>query len=480
MNKIFSLNMLVLLLTLLAGCASDPVFPDPGFDLLTDKKIVIRRDTADSYTIALNVKAPAGIDNIQILNGRTFDVLEELPQYKGKKDFLFNYRLNFDGIDKNRDTVLIYNVRIQTLDERAFNSSFKIDLKKLSVPEIMLPNNEVIGTTVPLVSIIGLASTGIYKISSLKIYVNGEEKYVVPQEELAGKSEYRFETNIYYPFEVGREDLVSIELADERNQKKRTDITVKGIEPKRVRSLRVTEDNKPYGYMNFEYNGHGQIVKIISICSAMSTTSFSISFEYNQEGQVKHCDYYLTDYPNTMVYIDFNYVNGVLHDAKHIRYYVDNPSDISVYDDFQNFKYRADGTVQSYDVGITTIKEVQYANGFVEGEKLFAEKWNDRVSRIPLGSRQIKTGFVPVINPIYIKGMPPIWAPYWFGNELTGLCWYKYMYISDAAGSGNTEAPTKYRAQYEYTCDESGQLQTFTWKREKSSYWRTYYYEYYE
>lgn len=480
MNRIFSLNGLILLLTLLAGCASDPVFPDPGFDLLTEKNFVVRRDTADSFTIALNVKAPGGIDVIQILDGRTFDVVEELPQYKGRTDFLFNYRLDFSNINKNQDSTMIYNVRIQTQDNRAFNSSFKINLKKLSVPEIMLSNGDIIGTTVPVVGILGVVSTGIYKIGSVKIYVNGTEKYSVPQEKLEGKSEYRLETNIFYPFAVGKEDQLSVELVDERGQRKQVDITVKGIEPKKVKHMVVTKDDKPYGTIDFEYDALWRMTRITSISSAEAWMSFSAGFTYNEAGQVVRCEYYLVNTPTTQCYIDFNYVDGLLHDALHVNYKTATPDTKTVYDDLQNFKYRPDGTILSYDAGITTIKEIQYADGFVEGEKLFAERLVNLITKLPLGGRQMKTGFVPVINPLYIKGMPPIWWAQWCGDELSNLCWYKYMYTSDAKGYGNTESATKYYHQYEYSCDEAGQLQTFTWKMGLTNSWKAYHYEYYE
>ena len=46
MNKIFTI--LVFWVGLLClGCDDDPQFPDPGFDMLTDKQLTVRRDTAE-------------------------------------------------------------------------------------------------------------------------------------------------------------------------------------------------------------------------------------------------------------------------------------------------------------------------------------------------------------------------------------------------------------------------------------------------
>ena len=126
MNKIFTI--LVLWIGMLClGCEDDPRFPDPGFDMLTDKQLTVRRDTAESYTIHLKVNAPAGIQTIQLLDGRTYDVIEDMTEYQRKTVFDFSYKIGFEGIDKNRDSVLIYTVRIVTEDRRAYNSSLKIN-----------------------------------------------------------------------------------------------------------------------------------------------------------------------------------------------------------------------------------------------------------------------------------------------------------------------------------------------------------------
>lgn len=92
MNKIFTI--LVFWVGLLClGCDDDPQFPDPGFDMLTDKQLTVRRDTAESYTIHLKVNAPAGVQTIQLLNGRTYDLLEDLTEYRGKTVFDFSHEI---------------------------------------------------------------------------------------------------------------------------------------------------------------------------------------------------------------------------------------------------------------------------------------------------------------------------------------------------------------------------------------------------
>ena len=229
MNKIFTI--LVLWIGMLClGCEDDPRFPDPGFDMLTDKQLTVRRDTAESYTIHLKVNAPAGIQTIQLLDGRTYDVIEDMTEYQRKTVFDFSYKIGFEGIDKNRDSVLIYTVRIVTEDRRAYNSSFKINLLRLSVPEITLDGGNIIGTTAPLVVARGKVTTGINSIKSIRIFVDDRQQIELSGEEFEGVSEYDLEQIVPYDFETGKEYELRIEITDDKNQVHDERVMIKGIE----------------------------------------------------------------------------------------------------------------------------------------------------------------------------------------------------------------------------------------------------------
>ena len=472
MNKIFLWSIVTCLLSLFVACSSDPVFPDPGFDMLSDKNFTVRRDTADKFTLKLNVKAPAGIDVIQILNGRTFEVMEELTEYRGQKEFVFQHSLSFEGIDKGCDSVLIYNVRIVTNDSRAYNSSFKINLKKLSMPEVALASSNIIGTCAPVVGIRGIVETGVYKIRSIKIYVEGQERYSVPGEELKDLSEYKLNANVSYDFQVGREYPVEIEVYDERGEVHREPLTVKGIKMKKVSGIEVAyRGNSKYAKYNFVYDEKDRINKIIYTQDPLS--SYTINLAYDQEGRVVSVEYYFHEDPTFIAraYMDFTYLNGRVEQATHWRLadFAD-PESKGNYAIIQNFKYRPDGTYQAFDIGITTYEDIQYVDGFFPGEKIFAEGWKQSPEYMSLGIRRMKTGFVPVLNPCYLNGMPPIWRARWFGDKLMDLCWYKYVYTGEQAGPGNSESGVSW-PEYTYTCSEDGQLEMFVYKEYPAEYY---------
>lgn len=483
MNRKNSLKILVIfLLAFLSACTDDPKFPDPGFDLLSDKNFTIWRDTADAFTIRLNVKALAGIDMIQIIDGRTYEVQEELLQYRGKKEFLLEHDLSFENINPNQDSVLICMVRILTNDHRAFNSSFKINLKKLSFPEIVLPHGDIIGTSVPAVGINGIVATGMYKLESIKIYMDGKEAYVVPKSEFKDTSEYQLAANIIHDFKVNEEYLVEIEVVDERGELGKKSLTVKGIELKKPKGISVTRDGNMEGFFDIEYDEQGRIQKMLFTCAwDTNEETYLIVFNYGVNGKVSRVEYWSpkTTYRFRKEFIDYTYEGDQLVKAEHGKFPWDEPDNITLYETIQNIKYRDDGTISSFDANNNTIKEVQYIDGFGVGEKIFVERWSGYLSNLLVGQRIMKTNFVPVAMPTYMEEFPPVCPLIGsLGIAVMDLCNYKYLSVLEAPGYGNTQPGTTYFRLYNYTCDENGQLLTLTRKEMKYDYWFTYIFHY--
>lgn len=463
------------------GCEDDPKFPDPGFDMLTDKEVTIRRDTAEAYTIHLKVNAPAGIQTIQLLNGRTYEVIEEMPEYRGKTIFDFSHEIPFDGITETRDSVLIYTLRIVTEDRRAYNSSFKINLLKLSVPEIALEGGNIIGTTAPLVTARGKVTTGINTIGSIRIFVDDWQQLELAGEEVEGKAEYDLDRIVPYDFETGKDYQLRIEIIDNKGQVHNELVTVKGIElkkPRRITYLR--RGTAPYYTYDLTYDEQGRIKTIyFDWVDYPGEMAADAEITYDAEGRVTLFEY---TYSGANLSLEYTYnAAGQLEKVVDAVYYLNDPENVTVRETIQNIIYRPDGTVFAFDVGITTVDNLQYADGFLPGEKIYTEKWSARPGMMSLGARRVKAGFTPVLMPTYIEGLPPVTLTTNI-QMFADLFMYKYVYSQELAGYGNTEIPTPSQPfpEYSYTCDENGQLQELVYKEYPSNsyYWNTFVFEY--
>lgn len=448
---------------LVCACQDDPRFPDPGFDLMTGRNIVIRRDTADNYLIRLKVDAPAGVDVIQILDGRTYEVLEELPEYKGAKKFDFQHVISFEGIPQTQDSVLMRMVRIVTLDSRAYNSSFKINVKKLSIPEVFLPHNNILGVASPIVGIRALITTGINTISEIRVFIDNEEQYVVPLAEIQGLSEYKLTTNIQYPFMQGEEYLMRIEVKDDKGQVHRENITVKGVEVKKPKSIQYEMAGKPYGLYTFVYDEQHRILNADFENYMQPSASTKAEFVYREDGKVTAVNYLYGTWP-WQCYMKFEYDGeGRLMTSLLGRYMIEDESQSFTFPVVQNFVYREDGTVRNFDAGINTLEEIQYTDGFIPGEKICVESWPTLLSSIPKGMRREKADFVPILFPTYVEGLPVFCMPQ-FMTEFNDIFCYKYVYTRLKPGYENTQPETVYWPSYSYTTNEDGMLETFVRK----------------
>jgi hypothetical protein len=219
-------------------------------------------------------------------------------------------------------------------------------------------------------------------------------------------------------------------------------------------------------------------------------------FIYNDEDQVIHLEYsyvdpdYLASVSAFNFYYDANNRVERITNGRYPRLINPEPDSpdfpdysnppASFIEIFQNFIWRANGTLQSFDVGITTIPDVQYVEGFVEGEMIFAEKWMSVLGSFTAGARRMKSGFVPVLNPLHIPGLPPYFRLSWFGEIPMDMFWYKYVYTADVRGPGNTAAVGTYFMEFTHTTGPDGQLESFTRKTAATWGWDTFFFEYAE
>lgn len=129
-------------------------------------------------------------------------------------------------------------------------------------------------------------------------------------------------------------------------------------------------------------------------------------------------------------------------------------------------------------MNVTTVNELQYADGFLPGEKIFTEKWSYRPGSMALGSRRVKDGFSPVLMPTYIEGLPPVTFVTYI-DMFPDLFMYKYVYTKEVPGYGNTESASTIFPDFSYSCDENGQLEEFVYKENPNSYyWQYFRFEY--
>ncbi|MEI3155792.1 MAG: hypothetical protein V8S95_12375 [Odoribacter sp.] len=113
--------------------------------------------------------------------------------------------------------------------------------------------------------------------------------------------------------------------------------------------------------------------------------------------------------------------------------YYEEPELVTEREKLQHFIYRPDGTISAFDVNVTTVNELQYADGFLPGEKIFTEKWSYRPGSMALRSRRVKDGFSPVLMQTYIEGLPPVTFVTYI-DMFPDLFMYKYVYTKEYPG----------------------------------------------
>ena len=117
---------------LLIACNDEPTFPDPGLDTTRDVYDTVRRDTIDTYYIEMHVKTMYPVKKIEILNGLNYQLIEEINQYNGQKDFMFRHPIDLKPINLDKDTTMNYIVKVVDKDDRSYNKAFAFDSSVVS------------------------------------------------------------------------------------------------------------------------------------------------------------------------------------------------------------------------------------------------------------------------------------------------------------------------------------------------------------
>lgn len=262
------------------SCHDDVTIPDPGFDMSETVIDTLRRDTGSVYRVSFNVKAPNGVEFIQILNGRTYDVIEELDEYSGRKNFRFTHDFDLSVCDPESDSTFIYNIKIRTKDSRGYNKSVRILHMRKSHPEIDGPSStlNVFGRAFVYD---GTISTGYYSIESIRATLNGEETLNVGASELNGANTYHVYQKLTRDFVKGERYVYSITVTDSNGETKTFSYNLVGATLKKPVAYTYSTKTAAPKAAVFHYNDKGQLESTYTTSGGYVTT-----FQYDDDGRL--------------------------------------------------------------------------------------------------------------------------------------------------------------------------------------------------
>jgi hypothetical protein len=411
------------------------------------------------YRIAFNVKAPNGVRYIQLLNGRDFEVVKEFDEYNGQTNFEFSHEFDFSSIDPEKDTLLIYNIKIRTNDNRGYNKSIRVQQKRLSHPEITGPSSNTMNIFGRAFVFDGTITTGYYPIESIKVALNGEQLMNIGAAELNGTSTYRLYHKITRDFEKGKTYTYTVTVKDNRGEEKTFSYNLVGAILKKPIALKYTSgsSNKstrlyynekgqlerfydPYGgyITTLLYDENGRLVMVIrdsANCLGDPNNAYGqywgyglyIWYQYNEDGSLRRfgdggfsttargIDHKMLDpwwvthkddmVPESMVIADLNGTDleGFIRSASGW-----NDPALNQYREYNGKKYITDMT----GTNTNHIGPFQYLEDFEEGKLLYTGIIGSSHQGVhPFYSGNIDRfaefkSYVPVLNPLYVEDFP--------------------------------------------------------------------------
>ncbi len=467
MKKTYLLLVVVLGLALMWSCQDDPEFPDPGFEL-EDQSVEVRRDTADVYTLSMEMEVPNGVDHIEVLNATNYDLIETVTGYEGKTNFSFNYEIDLTSFEQ--DTTLYYIFKVVDKDDRSTNRGFTLTVKRFSFPEITLVGGTSLNVVVPIYQVKGIVSTGLNELESVQVLFKGEEQFIyVPEADTAVYDYVLSEVIGFGTLESGEEYELDIIIKDNIGQESTTTITVRKSD-----GLKQPTGVKVYNF----YNGYTDHIDIIydemdrvsqMVYIFQSGSERFIDLYYNELGDVYTIDYYyyyesLPGYRHLTQ--NFEYKEGTSQLEQIVRYDYDmydgssTPVDNNREVESSNFVYDENGILVSF-FGKSETLNVYYADPFNTGESIFAEYWQSLdYNSITQEQRQHRSAFEPVYMPTYIDGLPPFVTVLPVAQVFNDLLFDLYVVTKTEVSSSDPEL--MWEPTYTYTTDEEGNLATYT------------------
>ncbi|MBD0830629.1 hypothetical protein [Aestuariibaculum sediminum] len=449
-------------LFLVMSCENDIVFPDPGFEL-SDKKVSVRRDTADVYNIQFKMNVPNKVSKIEILEARNYDVLDEVTEYNGKTNFNFNYGVDLTPFEK--DTTLVYIIKVTDQDKRSFNTGMRIDVKAFSFPSIALVGGENIAVAAPAYYLKGIVSTGLNTIENIKLVFNGEQQYEFNGDPNNPVTEMPLKELVFFGnLELGQVYDLDIIISDDKEQVSTTTVTVRKTDfikkPKQIVYNRYDDGQRIY---NFTYNEDGKVSKMDFIFP--NGNNHYHEYSYNDLGMVDTI-LYRSGYPEgtmTKRYKYFHYAPGTKRvdsvTAKTFDYEAgDLTGETGINKEVSNIVYDETGKLLSFRTS-SNVTNLKYSDPFGLGENVFSEYWQMSYYATNSKRRQHRTEFDPVLSPLYTESIPP----FAFTSDqalpvMTDLFWPKYIPIETIPTSTTWNDGDLFYPSYSYETDLEGNI----------------------
>ncbi|SFT12710.1 hypothetical protein SAMN04487906_3104 [Zhouia amylolytica] len=463
-NLIYILLIGCLGLFALQSCESDPVFPDPGFEL-EDTRVEIRRDTADFYDINLKMDVPNGVSSINILDATNYEVLEKIDEYNGRTKFDFQYRVDLTSFEK--DTVLNYLVKVTDADDRSFNRGIRIDVKGFSFPEIKLVGGDNISVAAPAYVVKGLITTGLNAISSVQVLFEGEEQYLFE----SNPSEPLYEMPLKQLVFLGNLELdveyhIDVVIVDEKGQTSTTTIKVfKGESVQRPVQINYLTTSDLLIQIKFQYDENGNMTALDYIFP--NGRNYYHEFRYNDLKMVDTLLYRSTEVDGSFTFENYRYINYIPGsteiqniESQSFEYEEGNVVIGDVEVEADNFVYDpVKGTVLSFNTN-STVDNIYYSDPFNLGENIFGEFWQS-TSYMSSNTirRQHREDYDPVLMPTFNEGLPPFVS----GNSalfevFNDLFWHKYIMTKTVPTDPSYSGTYLREPSYTYETDNNGNI----------------------
>lgn len=398
------------------ACSDEPEFPDPGLDSTRTSIDTVRRDTVDSYLISMDISAPNGVECIQVLNGRNYEVIKEFTrEYYGKKNFTFEYDVDLREIVN--DTTLLYIVKVIDRNMRSYNKGFTLNVKKFSAPDIkIVGGGNILGLVSSVFELKAQFETGLNTIASYKVFFEDEviDEGAFPDTLM---HEYKYRHVIDVDMDMGKEYQLRVELIDNKGTVGKKEMKLLLVEMKRPVKVSVNRNNnKPWRDIEFFYNEeedrldsmlytlYTQVLNPSTGYMEDRISYYRYEFDYTLEGMVSEWRYYTLNQGEedqlTRRCI-FTYEPG----TKKLTGVDSDPTSpttaINVTEWYDH------GGVKCYYYGTNSIPvdDIHYVPELKGNGVVFAEHWSSNKAE---KWRKYCEDMTPVLIPTYFPELPPV------------------------------------------------------------------------